>query len=214
MARDTDEKTISQRLIWAQRLQALAQTGSFYAKDPFDSERYSQIGEIAKEMYDCIFSIDEEQYERSLLFNLGYATPKVDVRGVCTANGKILLVRERSDSRWCLPGGWVDVGETPSSAVIREVFEEYGKIVTTSKLIGVFDGNRGGGELATSHAYKLYFLCDIVEETCATRFLETDDVQFFDENEIPPLSSYRTPLKHLMECFTHLRNPTKPSSFD
>ena len=46
----------------------------------------------------------------------GYATPKVDVRGACFRDGKVLLVREKSDGAWCLPGGWADVGDVPSNA--------------------------------------------------------------------------------------------------
>ena len=42
----------------------------------------------------------------------GYATPKIDVRGVIFDDReRVLLMQEKSDGRWSLPGGWADPGE-------------------------------------------------------------------------------------------------------
>ena len=72
----------------------------------------------------------------------GYATPKVDVRGVVFQDGKILLVQERSDGMWTLPGGWADVGDSPADAVVREIREESGYETRATKLLALLDRNR------------------------------------------------------------------------
>jgi 8-oxo-dGTP pyrophosphatase MutT (NUDIX family) len=40
--------------------------------------------------------------------------------------GAILLVKERVDGFWTLPGRWADLNEAPSEATVREVYEESG----------------------------------------------------------------------------------------
>jgi 8-oxo-dGTP pyrophosphatase MutT (NUDIX family) len=47
--------------------------------------------------------------------DVGYATPKVDVRAAVFDGERLLLVREREDNCWTLPGGWADVGDSPNS---------------------------------------------------------------------------------------------------
>jgi ADP-ribose pyrophosphatase YjhB (NUDIX family) len=73
----------------------------------------------------------------------GYATPKVDVRAAVIRDGRILLVRESSDGKWAMPGGWADVGDRPSQTAERETLEESGFVVRAKKLVGAFDANRG-----------------------------------------------------------------------
>ena len=55
------------------------------------------------------------------------------------AQGRILCVRQGSGSRrWTLPGGRMESGETPHGALVREVSEETGYVVTAGELIGVY----------------------------------------------------------------------------
>jgi 8-oxo-dGTP pyrophosphatase MutT (NUDIX family) len=51
---------------------------------------------------------------------------------------RVLLCHRRDMDRWNLPGGGVMSGETPWQAVIREVQEEVGLVVTVDRLIGVY----------------------------------------------------------------------------
>src|SRR5207237_10782859 len=75
----------------------------------------------------------------------GHATPKVDVRGAVFREERILLVSELADAgRWTLPGGWADVGESPSSAVEREVLEESGYRTRAVRLVALYDRSRHG----------------------------------------------------------------------
>jgi ADP-ribose pyrophosphatase YjhB (NUDIX family) len=143
----------------------------------------------------------------------GYATPKVDVRGAVIRDGRILLVQERADGRWCMPGGWADVGELPSKMVEREVWEESGFQVETRKVIGVYDSNRGGVPIEFYHAYKVVFLCQITGGE-ARPSLETLAVDFFSFEDLPPLSSIRTSQRHLKDVYAHLQDHSRPAAFD
>jgi ADP-ribose pyrophosphatase YjhB (NUDIX family) len=143
----------------------------------------------------------------------GYATPKVDVRGAVIRDGKILLVQERSDERWCMPGGWADVGDLPSDTVEREVWEESGFEVVARKVIGVYDANRSGIPLEFYHAYKIVYLCQIVGGE-ARPSNETLAAAFFSFDELPPLSAERTSERHLAEVSAHYQDPHRPAAFD
>jgi hypothetical protein len=131
-----------QWLDWMQRLQAIAQTGLAYAQDPYDIERYEAVREIAVEMA-AAHTGTELSYVRNLFAGqVGHATPKVDVRAVVFRDDAILLVRERAEGRWTLPGGWADINESPSEAVVREAYEESGYRIRAVKLLALYDRNK------------------------------------------------------------------------
>ena len=127
-------------LLWARELQAIAQTGLEFAKDPYDRERYIAVRALAARMMAQRASADPTSVEKLFAEQTGYATPKVDVRGaVFREDGRILLVREVADSgRWSLPGGWAEVNQSPREAVVREVLEESGFAVTARKLAAIY----------------------------------------------------------------------------
>ena len=126
-------------LDWTQRLMAIAQNGLTFAEDPFDRQRYEQIRDIAAEIGSDHSDADAEQVRNLFTQDAGYATPKIDVRAAVFEDGRILLVRERSDGLWTLPGGWADVGESPSVAAVREVREEAGYECRPVRLLAIYD---------------------------------------------------------------------------
>ena len=148
-------------LKWAQEIQAIAQTGDTYAENEWQRERYRRLLGIAAEIVNSHTDLPVDLVVESFHLQEGYATPKIDVRGAVFDNERILMVKERSDEGWTLPGGWVDVGDTPSGSVEREVFEESGYIVKATRLVGVYDANRVE-PLSLYHAFKLIFLCEII----------------------------------------------------
>jgi ADP-ribose pyrophosphatase YjhB (NUDIX family) len=202
-----------QWLSWARELQALAQTGLTYAAGQYDIERYRRMMEIAAEMFGSHSGEPSPDIAEAFLREPGYATPKVDVRGAVVRNGKVLLVQERSDGKWCMPGGWADVDEAPSAMVIREVGEESGLEVVPHKLIGVFDANRSGEPRNFFHAYKVVFLCTLVGGEPRPSE-ETSAADFFDFDALPELSAQRTHARHLAEVRAHLADPLRAAAFD
>jgi len=200
-------------LTWARKLQALAQNGLTYAQNEYDNERYRQLQAVAAEIFAAHTGETLATVEQWFAIQPGYATPKMDVRGACFRDGKILLVRERSDGRWCLPGGWADVGDMPSNAAEREVHEEAGFECLAQKVIGVFDCNRGGEPSTAFHAFKVIFLCEITGGGPHPDH-EILEVGFFTRDDLPPLSLARTNAVWLSECFAHLDDPHRPTAFD
>ena len=200
-------------LAWAREIQALSQTGLTYSDNDYNTQRYRRLIEIAAEIVQSHTGLAKGPLLRDFLAQPGYATPKVDVRGAAIREGRILLVQERSDGRWCMPGGWADVGDLPSEMVVREVWEESGFEVVPRKVIGVYDANRGGIPLEFYHAYKVVFQCEIVGGQ-ARPSDETLAVSFFSPDDLPPLSSSRTSERHLAEAFAHYRDRHRPAAFD
>jgi ADP-ribose pyrophosphatase YjhB (NUDIX family) len=144
----------------------------------------------------------------------GYATPKVDVRGVVFREGKILMVREAQDGLWTLPGGWADPNEPPSESVTREIFEEAGFMTRAVKLLAVFDREKHAHSPPYAfHIYKLFIRCEI-ESGEARPSIETLEAGFFPEDGIPELSVARVTAGQIARCFEHLRHPEWPADFD
>lgn len=198
---------------WARRLEALANNGLAYAENVFDRDRYEKIRALSLEILSAHTGRDVDELGRWFAVQPGYATPKVDVRAACFREGKILLVREKSDGGWCLPGGWADVGDRPAESAERETLEESGFSCAARKLIGVFDANRSSEPLPVFHAFKVVFRCEITGGEPKPDH-EILAVGFFGRDEIPPLSPCRTPARVLVECFAHHDDPGRPSFFE
>jgi ADP-ribose pyrophosphatase YjhB (NUDIX family) len=203
-----------QWLQWAKRLQAISQTGLYYGKDPYDIERFEEIQQIAAEMMAAGSEMEISNILGVFTEQTGYATPKVDVRGVCFRDEKILLVKERIDGGWTIPGGWADIGQSPKECVEREILEESGFIARAEKLAAVYDREKHQHTPRLPfHIYKCFFLCKI-EGGEAKISYETLDVGFFGEDGIPPLSLSRTTPGQITRMFEYYRNPELPCDYD
>lgn len=200
-------------LRWAQELQALAQTGLAYTKNPFDQERYEVIRRIAAEIIATHTDVELDAIHAALVFNHGPSTPKIDVRGVVVQDGKVLLVKERSDGRWTLPGGWADVNESAAEAVVREVREESGYDTRAVKLLALYDRNKHDHPPLLWHTYKVFFACEITGGT-ATSSIETDGADFFSPDALPELSTGRATAVQIRRFLEHYANPDWPTEFD
>jgi ADP-ribose pyrophosphatase YjhB (NUDIX family) len=203
-----------QWLVWVRRLQAVSQTGLTYCKDPYDRQRYDQIQLVAAEIAANYSGLPDasplvELFKR----DVGYATPKIDIRTAVFDRDRLLLVREREDGLWTLPGGWADVGDSPSAAAVREVKEESGYEIAVKKLAAVYDRDKHGHPPIAHHVFKLFFLGDLCGGK-AERSLETSEVEFFSEGDLPPLSVARVTSAQIKHMFGHLRNPGWPTSYD
>jgi ADP-ribose pyrophosphatase YjhB (NUDIX family) len=207
------ENDVPNWLRWAREIQAISQIGLHFSKNHHDEINFTRLMDIAAEMTEAHSNLDWTTARTMFQEQVGYATVKVDVRGAIVHNGKILLVQERQDGKWCLPGGWADVGEMPSEMVAREVWEESGFDVVPERVVGVYDANRGGDPLSFFHAYKIVFMCRIIGGQ-ARSSLETAAVEFFDFDHLPELSEPRTTQRHLDDIVGYLRDPDQPVVFD
>jgi ADP-ribose pyrophosphatase YjhB (NUDIX family) len=204
-----------QWIAWAQRLQALAQNGLTYNTNPFEIERNHAIQQVAEEMLAAGTGLEPGALRDLFAGEVGHATPKVDVRGAVFQDETILLVKERADGLWTLPGGWVDVGEPPSRAVEREVVEESGYETRAVQLLALYDRNhaRHAHPPHPFHIYKLFFRCDLIGGAPAAS-IETDGASFFREDALPPLSLGRVTPAQIARLFEHYRHPEWPTDFD
>lgn len=200
-------------LEWAKELQAIAQAGLTYSTDVFDRERFEMIRDMSVEM--MAYQTHEKLSVIKDLFanEVGYATPKVDVRAVIFKNDCILLVKEKADGKWSLPGGWGDIGLTPSEVAVKEVREESGFDVKAHKLLAVFDKKCHPHPPSPYHVYKFFIQCDIVGGQ-AREGIETDDVAFFSKDDLPPLSVERNTESQIQIAFQYLVHPETPTYFD
>lgn len=197
---------------WAREIFSLSQAGLTYSRNEFDLARYRRLQEITAEMIASQSELSKESALESFSMQAGYTTPKIDVRGAVVRDNKILLIQERMDGRWAMPGGWADLGNAPASVAEREVWEESGYRVKAEKVIAVLDANRIE-PLEFYHAFKIIFLCRLIEGEPRTSH-ETLAVDFFALNNLPPLSIYRTNEAMLQEVFAHLRDPNRRTAFD
>jgi ADP-ribose pyrophosphatase YjhB (NUDIX family) len=202
--KETDINTV------AQKLNAIAQTGLTYSKDVFDQERYETLRQIAEYLLLSRFDIDSDTLNP--ISESGYATPKTDVRAFIIRDGKLLMVKEADEGKWSLPGGWADVGDTPSAAVCREVLEETGLEVKATKLLGVWDRNLHGHPPLPWHVYKLIFLCEETGGSLAISH-ESTDIGFFALNDLPALSLTRIVPEELLVSM-EIATSERPTYFD
>ena len=198
----------------ARELQALAQTGLAFSKDPFDLQRFQRTRELAAQLMAQGTGADAEKILGLFERDVGYATPKVDVRGAAFVNGKVLLVQEASDGGWTLPGGWADVNQTAAECVVREIFEESGFQARAIKLVAVSDYRRSGHPPRRADSiYKMFFLCEITGGAARTSD-ETTGVAFFSRDSLPELSHGRITRAQIDRVFQHHQQLALPTEFD
>lgn len=200
-------------LDWARKVQAIAQNGLAFTTDPFDKERYTELTELVATLLAGELDIPVAQAKGFWEGDEGYVTPKVDVRGGIFEDDRVLLVRERSDGRWTLPGGWVDINDSPSGAVVREIREESGYQARAVKLAALIDKRRHPHPPGIHHIYKLFFLCERIGGAPATSN-ETDAVQFFPVRALPELSTGRVLASQIERLHQHQLHPELPTYFD
>lgn len=200
-------------LEWAKELQSIAQAGLTYSKDIYDLERFEMIRNISIEILSHQTEMDKTVIKELFASETGYATPKVDIRAVVFKDNKILMVKENTDGHWSLPGGWGDIGLSPSEVVVKEVKEESGFDVKAIKLLGVLDKKCHPHPPSPYHVYKMFIQCEIIGGQ-PKEGIETSAVDFFTETELPSLSIARNTESQIILAFKHLHNPQEPVYFD
>jgi len=200
-------------LEWAKQIQAISQAGLTYSKDVYDIERFEQLRTLSIEILNEYTDVDSDKIRNLFANELGYPTPKVDIRGVVFKGNQILLVRERTDGAWSLPGGWADIGLSSKEVVVKEVKEESGLDVRPVKLLGLIDKKFHNHPPSAFHVYKVFILCEIVGGQLKTG-IETDQIGFFEEENLPELSRDRNTIEQIRTLFAMMRNPSTEIMFD
>ncbi|MFY0602138.1 MAG: NUDIX hydrolase [Cyclobacteriaceae bacterium] len=189
----------NQRVLqYLKRVQAMAKTGLAYAQDPYDIERYEEL----RDSTNTLLSDSSNQNLEDISYHFEkldpYPTPKVDVRGLILKQGKVLLIQEISDQQWALPGGWCDIGFSPSENIIKEAREESGFEVAVDRFLAIWDKSKHDHPEALEYVYKLCFLCSITGGQLNPGH-EALDAAFFDIDQLPPLSLHRNTESQIQE---------------
>ncbi len=200
-------------LDWARKVRAIAHNGLLFAKDSFDRDRYQKLQALTDDLIAAELSLPVEEVRTLWKYDEGYVTPKVDVRGAVFRDDRILLVRERSDGKWSLPGGWVDINDSPAAAIEREIWEESGFRAKAVKLAALFDRQRHPHPPSLYHIYKLLFLCELTGGEAQVSN-ETDAIEFFPLSSLPELSPGRITRGQIERMFEHQRQRDLPTDFD
>ena len=197
----------------SRRLLALSQTGLHFTAEEYDRERYREIGDIATRLLELQSNVAADAVRQAWFVEDGYATPKVDVRGAIFRDNRVLLVRERVDDKWTVPGGWADVNDSPSSAILKEIEQESGFTARVLKLAAIYDRNKRNHPAYLFHSWKLFFVCEITGGEARTSY-ETTAVEFFPLDALPELSTGRSNAEQIRRMHQHHLDPNLPTEFD
>jgi ADP-ribose pyrophosphatase YjhB (NUDIX family) len=187
-------------LEWATELQSIAQAGLTFGENQYDRDRYQKIRDLSVEILHEYTEISHEKIRDLFANETGYQTPKVDIRAAVIKDDKILLVKEKVDGRWSLPGGWADVNSSVSESAVRECMEEAGAVVKVKRIIAVHMGNRHNNHNFPFTIYKIFVECELIEYN----FLENTETlgsDFFSLDKLPELSIERNTFKQIEMCF-------------
>ncbi len=199
----------------ARRLQAIASTGLHFGEADYDKERYAEVGEIAASMLSDLASVPVERIAQLMPdYGEGYATPKIDVRGAVFRGDDILLVQERMDELWTLPGGYADVGLSAGANTEKEILEEANLNVRSRMLFAVRHKSRHPYKPDIRDFYKFFFICEQMDDADPEPGHETMAAQFFSRNELPPLSEGRVIVEDIDLAFAYRDDPGRPTFFD
>lgn len=199
-------------LEWAKEIRAMAQIALTYSKDPFEIERATRLQEIALQMMGQYVDYPITTIARHFLLDAGYPTPKIDVRVALFRGDKILLVREKQDGCWAMPGGWCDIGTSPSEAARQEVAQEAGLAIEIRRLLALHDKAKHPHPPHIDYTYKIFFEGEILGPSNMT-IHETDGIEYFPQDNLPPLSLPRT-LPEQVEMVFRLRGQINSVEFD
>ena len=196
------------------RIKAIAETGLVYARDAYDKERYEELREIGLKLMAYLSREPFTKLDSFFLPQLDYPTPKVDVRGfVLNERDEILMAQESVDSKWTIPGGWADIGNTPTEVAVKEIKEETGLDAEIVRLLAIYDKQRHKHPPEPHYIYKLIFLCRVKGGELQAGF-DMQGVGWFSLDKLPPLSEERILENQLRHLFRVVKADVKEVYLD
>lgn len=177
------------------KIHSISRIGLLYSKDPYALENYEEIRKITIE---AIENFNNLSFERPLYFERDiYPTPNLSTRTIIfNENHELLMVQEAKNGLWSLPGGWIDLYDSPSEGAKKECLQEAGAEVEIINLLGIKDVSQYSSSKLSE--FVIVFegrLKSFVQEHCH----ETSDVRFFPLDKLPPLSNKL--YKEVMDAF-------------
>jgi len=182
-------------LRWSETLAAIARTGLGFTESLYERERFEEVLHVAGDIRASVAAdaeLDVEHYVDEWMRSVGqgvagYVTPKSAIGAVVHDDeGRILLVQRADSGVWLYPTGWADVGYSPAEVAVKEVREETGIECVPKGVIAVLDGMRMG--MTRIPLYSTVFLCEAIGGELNAHPLETSDVGWFAEDELPPMT--------------------------
>jgi len=196
------------------RIQTLAEIGLELSEITYDIERYQELRDISLELLEKLTDVPIEKIIPVIEEKNGYKTPKVDIRAaVFNEQGQILLIQEKVDGKWAMPGGWTDISYSPAEVAEKECQEEAGLKVKATRLLAIMDKQKQKMPPAFEYVYKIFMLCEKQDNNISTGS-ETSDVGWFDENKIPLLSQPRNTDKQIKMMFQYYNGEISEVYFD
>jgi ADP-ribose pyrophosphatase YjhB (NUDIX family) len=180
---------------WSESLAGIARTGLAFTQSLYEQERFEEVLHVAGDIRAAAetgVDIDVDDYVAEWMRNVGsgvagYVTPKSAVGAIVyDEQGRILLVQRADSGIWLYPTGWADVGYSASEVAVKEVLEETGITCVAEGVVAVLDGMRMG--LTRIPLYSIVFLCRATGGELNPHPLETRDVGWFHEDELPPMT--------------------------
>lgn len=178
-----DSKQIYDYLI---KIQSIAKTGLVYSKDPYALSNYQEINDLTMKFLEEFLEL---KFDRPNYFTKDtYPTPAISVRTVIFSKNKdkVLMVREVNSHTYSLPGGWADLYDSPSETAKHESLQEAGATINVVRLVGILSRTPFISQQSIPQ-YVAVFEGELLSELGEHEY-ETDDVNFFPIDELPPLS--------------------------
>lgn len=197
------------------KLKAIADTGLIYSTDEYNTERYTEIQQLALTLMANVSGNSPEQLRAMFAPVTDYPTVKTDVRALILSDDKkqVLLARESADGKWSLPGGWADIGDSPKETAEKETLEETGLTVKATRLLAVFDKRCHPHPPQPFYVYKLVLLCEIIAGELKEGF-DLLDVGCFDIDNLPELSEDRILESQIQLVYKKAANGDLSAYFD
>lgn len=202
-----------QWLYWAKKLQSIAQAGLAYSHDKYDLDRFEEIRYIAADIVSKHTNLNLDEVKSIFCNEVGYQTPKIDVRAIVICDNNILLVRESVDGKWSLPGGWAEVDLSLKENVIKEMKEEAGLDVVPRRILAVLDRNKQYAPASLYGIYKIFILCDLVGGIFQSN-IETMESGYFSVDELPDISIGRVTPEQIRLCVQLAKDSNLEIVFD
>ena len=177
---------------FVKKVLSVAKIGLKYSTDSHALENYEELEQLSLKVLNE--NNKEQQFDHNVFVRDIYPTPNMSVRTlVLNENDEILFVKEKSDEKWAVPGGWCDLFISPQENAIKEISEESGLDVEIERLVCVFQR-----ELYKNHIkptslseYVFYFVARVKDPKIDIGF-EVSKGAFFAYDALPELSFKNT----------------------